>query len=202
MNLPNQLTLARIGLTGLLAICLTVPAIPCRKTLAMVIFMMAGLTDYLDGKLARSRNLISAFGQLMDPVADKILVCAAFVSFVALDQIVPAWMVIVIISREFVVTGVRLLAIRDGTVISAGAWGKQKMIWQTLLIIAILVGLALRDELFPWLLSADGLSRIQPVFNPIFEWSVWGFALAVTLLTLVSGLAYLWDNRTLLTRDV
>jgi len=202
MNLPNQLTVARIGLTGLIAICLTVPMIPYGKTLAMLIFIVAGMTDYLDGKLARSRNLISAFGQLMDPVADKILVCAAFVSFVALDQIVPAWMVIVIISREFVVTGVRLLAIRDGELISAGSWGKQKMFWQTVLIFLVLVGLALRDELFPIMLSAEGLSRIQPVFNPIFKWSVWGFALAVTLLTLVSGLKYLWDQRTILIRDV
>ena len=201
MNLPNQLTVARVGLTGLIAICLTVPGIPFGKTLALIIFGLAGLTDYFDGKLARSRNLISAFGQLMDPVADKILVCAAFVSFVALDQIVPAWMVIVIISREFVVTGVRLLAIRDGTLVSAGAWGKQKMIWQTVLIVTVLVGLSLRDELLPLVLSAEWLSRIEAVFNPLFKWAVWGFALAVTLLTLVSGLKYLWDNRTLLGRD-
>jgi CDP-diacylglycerol--glycerol-3-phosphate 3-phosphatidyltransferase len=202
MNLPNQLTVARVGLTGLIAICLTTPSIPYGKTLALFFFCLAGLTDYLDGKLARSRNLISAFGQLMDPVADKILVCAAFVSFVALDQIVPAWMVIVIISREFVVTGVRLLAIRDGTVISAGSWGKQKMFWQTVLILTVLVGLVLRDEIFPILLTGDWLSRIQPVFNPIFRWSVWGFAFAVTLLTLVSGLKYLWDHRVMLARDV
>jgi CDP-diacylglycerol--glycerol-3-phosphate 3-phosphatidyltransferase len=202
MNLPNQLTVARVGLTGLIAICLTTPSIPYGKTSALFFFCLAGLTDYLDGKLARSRNLISAFGQLMDPVADKILVCAAFVSFVALDQIVPAWMVIVIISREFVVTGVRLLAIRDGTVISAGSWGKQKMFWQTVLILTVLVGLVLRDEIFPILLTGDWLSRIQPVFNPIFRWSVWGFAFAVTLLTLVSGLKYLWDHRVMLARDV
>lgn len=201
MNLPNQLTVARIGLTGLIAICLTVPAIPFGKTLAMLIFGLAGLTDYFDGKLARSRNLISAFGQLMDPLADKILVCAAFVSFVALDQIVPAWMVIVIIGREFVVTGVRLLAIRDGTVVPAGAWGKHKMIWQTILIIAVLVGLSVRDELLPILLSPEWLARVQPVYNPIFKWSVWGFALAVTILTLISGLKYLWDHRAMLIRD-
>jgi len=202
MNLPNRLTLARIGLTAVIAICLTVEAIPFGKTLALLIFGLAGLTDYFDGKLARSRNLISAFGQLMDPVADKILVCAACVSFVALDEIVPAWMVIVIISREFVVTGVRLLAIQGGTLVPAGAWGKQKMIWQTVLIVTVLVGLALRDELMPAVLTADWLDRIQPVFGPVFKWSVWGFAFAVTLLTLVSGLKYLWDHRELISRDV
>lgn len=202
MNLPNQLTVTRIGLTGLMAICLTVPSIPFGKTLALFIFMVAGLTDYLDGKLARSRNLISAFGQLMDPVADKILVCAAFVSFVALNQIVPAWMVIVIISREFVVTGVRLLAVRGGTLVPAGSWGKQKMIWQAILIVTVLLGLSLRDELFPALLTVEWQTRMYEVFNPCFKWGVWGFALAVTLLTLISGLKYLWDHRAILIRDV
>ena len=123
MNIANQITLWRLGAALILPFFLMLP-IPFGKTAALVLFGLAAMTDGIDGALARRRNIISEFGRLMDPLADKVLICSAFVCFAAQDQIVPAWIVVVIMAREFMVTGIRLLAARQGVVVSAGRWGK------------------------------------------------------------------------------
>jgi CDP-diacylglycerol--glycerol-3-phosphate 3-phosphatidyltransferase len=197
MNLPNQLTLGRVGLTFLMVVLLTFP-IPFGKTGALLVFALAGLTDYWDGRLARSLKRISAFGQLMDPLADKILVCAAFVSFVAVHQIVPAWIVIIIISREFLITGLRLLAAKEGRVLPAGKWGKHKMIWQTVAISAILVGLALQEDILPLVHAGSGtLTSAIAGFNRYFSTVSFIVTGLVAVLTVVSGAVYFWESRDL-----
>jgi CDP-diacylglycerol--glycerol-3-phosphate 3-phosphatidyltransferase len=201
MNLPNRLTTARIGLALLMTVFL-LTGLPFGKTLALATFAVAGLTDYWDGRLARRQGMLSAFGQLMDPLADKILVGAAFVCFVALDQIVPAWIVIVIISREFMITGLRLLGANKGRVLSAGYWGKHKMIWQIVLIVFVLAGLAVRDEILPLLLLhrvrlEQARQMIQSYFPPL----ALALAILVAALTLFSGLVYLWQHRDLIRED-
>jgi CDP-diacylglycerol--glycerol-3-phosphate 3-phosphatidyltransferase len=201
MNLPNKLTVGRIGLTVLMTICLTTPAVPYRITLALLIFIVASLTDYWDGYLARKHNIVSSFGQLMDPLTDKILACAAFVGFVALHAI-PAWIVIVVISREFVVTGLRLLAATKGQILPAGRWGKQKMMWQIILILVTLSGLAFQDELLPLILHGDLLARVLTQFSFSFIIVRYAIALLVAALTLISGAVYLWQNRALYLKDI
>lgn len=196
MNIPNKITVGRIGLTFVMVGFLT-SGIPFGKTLALVTFGLAGLSDWLDGMLARRLGRITIFGQLMDPLADKILVSAAFVSFVAIDQIVPAWIVITIISREFVVTGLRLLASQQGKVLPAGPWGKHKMIWQTITIVVIMLGLALQDELLPRLMPVESQAELMEDFRLYFNVTVAFLSHAVAALTTVSGVVYLWDGRNL-----
>jgi len=196
MNLPNQLTVGRIGLTFLMVVLLTFP-IPFGKTAAVLVFGLAGLTDYWDGRLARSMKRISSFGQLMDPLADKVLVCAAFVSFVAVHQIVPAWIVIIIISREFLITGLRLLAAKEGRVLPAGKWGKHKMIWQTVAICAILVGLALQEDILPLVHRPGMVTSAITGFNRYFSTVSFIVTGLVAVLTVVSGAVYFWESRDL-----
>jgi CDP-diacylglycerol--glycerol-3-phosphate 3-phosphatidyltransferase len=196
MNIPNKITVGRIGLTFVMVGFLT-SGIPFGKTLAFVTFGLAGLSDWLDGMLARRLGKITIFGQLMDPLADKILVSAAFVSFVAIDQIVPAWIVITIISREFVVTGLRLLASQQGKVLPAGPWGKHKMIWQTITIVVIMLGLAMRDEILPGFLPVESQAEFMEDFALYFNVTVAFLSHAVAALTTVSGVVYLWDGRDL-----
>ena len=112
MNVPNILTLSRLGLAVVMMALLSVN-IPFARSMALLVFVFAGITDYLDGYLARNVYGVTSFGRLMDPLTDKVLVCAAFVSFVEL-KITPAWIVVIIISREFLVTGLRLLAASQG----------------------------------------------------------------------------------------
>ena len=134
MNLPNKLTLTRVILIVPFVILLVAsPSHPALKWVALAIFIVASLTDMLDGHIARKRNLITTFGKFMDPLADKLLVCAALVCLVELGRI-PAWMTIIIISREFVISGFRLVAANKNVVIAAGWLGKIKT---TLQMIAI-----------------------------------------------------------------
>ena len=139
MNVPNALTLSRLVLAFAFIPMLLLP-LPYFKTLALITFAVAGITDYLDGYLARTVYGTTPFGALMDPLTDKVMVCAAFVTFVEL-QLVRAFVVVVIIAREFMVTGLRLLALNKGQVIAAGKWGKHKTIWQIVAIVVILLGL-------------------------------------------------------------
>ena len=108
------------------------------KWITLVIFCVASLTDLLDGKIARARNLVTNFGKFMDPLADKLLVCAALICLVSTDRL-PAWIVIVIISREFIISGFRLVASDNGVVIAASYWGKFKTTFQMLMIIVLLL---------------------------------------------------------------
>ena len=194
MLLSNKITLGRLGLTFIMVGFLT-SALPYSKTAALLTFALAGLSDWLDGFFARRRQQISAFGQLMDPLADKILVSAAFVSFVAVHQ-VPAWIVITIISREFLITGLRLLAVQRGTVLPAGRWGKHKMIWQTIAIVTIMLGLALQQDLLPLWLGATHVAFVN-TFNTWFAYVSLSLSLIVGALTVISGVIYLWESQNL-----
>ena len=137
MNLPNKITMARIIMIRFFIIALLVN-FPFHEPIAVVIFIVASASDAVDGHLARSRNLITDFGKFMDPLADKLLTCSAFICLVEL-QMIPSWVVIIIIAREFAITGLRTLAASDGIVIAASKWGKAKTISQMIAIIALLL---------------------------------------------------------------
>ena len=126
MNLPNKLTILRVMMIPVFIVfMLTDLGGNFNKVIALVLFVTASLTDLLDGHLARKNNLVTNFGKFMDPLADKLLVCSALICFVANGQL-PAWMVIVIIAREFIISGFRLIASDEGVVIAASYWGKVK----------------------------------------------------------------------------
>ncbi len=121
MNLPNRLTVSRLALT-LAFLAALFSGVPFSETAALVLFCLAGITDYYDGKIARRDKLITDFGILMDPLADKILICSAFIAFVGRGRI-PAWMVVIIVARELAITGLRLLAANKRVVLAAESCG-------------------------------------------------------------------------------
>src|SRR5262245_16579446 len=135
MNLPNKLTIGRFGLTILFLVVFFL-RVPYAETLALGLFVVASLTDYYDGKIARRDKLITNFGILMDPLADKILVCSAFIAFVG-RGLMPAWMVVIIVARELAITGLRLVAASKNVVLAAEGYGKHKTLWQMIAIVAI-----------------------------------------------------------------
>lgn len=142
MNLPNKLTMARVIMIPVFLVVLLSGVIsePMNRYIAVIIFMVASFTDYLDGHIARKYNLVTNFGKFMDPLADKLLVAAAIISMVELGDI-AAWIVIVIISREFIITGFRLIAVEANVVIAASWWGKTKTVSQMAMIIVVLSGI-------------------------------------------------------------
>ncbi len=193
MNLANILTLSRLA-AGLVLPCFLLFPVPFGKTIGLFVFLAAALTDYWDGRLARGRQGITVFGQLIDPLADKVLISSAFICLVALDQIVPAWIVIIIIAREFMVTGLRLLAASREKIIPAGRWGKHKTIWQIVVIAAIVFGLALREDLLPLALNGDALyDFLANFYNPLLNEVTVVLAGLAALLTVVSGTVYFWQ---------
>lgn len=200
MNLPNKLTVSRFVLTAFFLCALFCPwQIPFRNTLALFLFCIASFTDFLDGKIARSRNLITNFGILMDPLADKILTCSAFIAFVESTHLHPdapvkvaAWMVIVIVARELAITGLRLLAASKNVVLAAERFGKHKTISQIVTIIALLVVDAC-NEWPAWLQNI--FLGWPPKFAQIMLW-------LTVALTAISGMIYLWRNRALYLEDV
>ena len=133
MNLPNKLTMFRVILIPFFVLFMLVPITPYDKWIALGIFILASLTDLLDGKIARKYNLITDFGKFMDPLADKLLVCSALICLVSLERI-PTWIVIVIIAREFIISGFRLVASDNGVVIAASYWGKFNTTFQMVMI--------------------------------------------------------------------
>ncbi len=137
MNLPNRLTILRVILIPFFLVALLVSGIPFGKWIAFAIFVIASFTDTLDGMIARKYNLVTTFGKFMDPLADKLLVSAALIAFIELGKI-PAWIVIVIISREFIISGFRLIAAEKGNVIAAGWLGKIKTVITMVMICVVL----------------------------------------------------------------
>lgn len=125
MNLPNRLTIARVIMIPFFLVFLMTDFFPRSRYAALAIFIIASLTDMLDGKIARKYNLVTNFGKFMDPLADKLLVCSAMIAFIELD-LIPAWIVIIIIAREFIISGFRLIAAEKNVVIAAGMSGKIK----------------------------------------------------------------------------
>lgn len=190
MNLPNRLTVARLFLTLAFVAALSIDW-PFSKTTALVLFIIASVTDWVDGEIARRFNLVTDFGKLMDPLVDKIMMAAAFICLVPLGMI-PAWAAVIIISREFLITGLRMLALNKGQVLPAEGMGKHKTIWQIVTVLFFLLCLAVREvgELTPF---------IVPAWLTLMGAHGGAALLALALiLTLYSGFNYLWNNRALI----
>jgi CDP-diacylglycerol--glycerol-3-phosphate 3-phosphatidyltransferase len=207
MNLPNRLTLARIALTVVFVMALLLPPqgrlwshFPYSKSVALLLFIIAALTDWWDGLIARQRNQETNFGGLLDPVADKILTTAAFICFIEQPSyrpgfpLVQAWMVLVIVARDFLVTGLRLVAREQDVILRAEQLGKHKTISQMATIIVVLLGLAARED---WNCFGMNCDRFDAGFSRL----VFVLMLVTVTLTLWSGIAYLTKNRQLFLRD-
>lgn len=172
MNLPNKLTVLRMLAVPVFVVLMLIEVNGqvcegwCKWT-ALGIFIAAALTDLLDGRIARKYKLVTNFGKFMDPLADKLLVCSALICLVELERI-PAWVVIIIISREFAISGIRLIASDDGVVISASNWGKFKTVFQM-----IMVGFMIGN---------------LPIFDLVTQILMW-IALALTIISLVDYIA-------------
>ena len=187
MNLPNKLTILRIALVAVFMFFLFSHGV-LAKTLALVTFMTASFTDFLDGYIAKKNNMVTDFGKLMDPIADKILVLAAFLAFVEME-LIPAWMVVIIIFREAAVTGLRILALTKGRVLAADDSGKNKMVSQVFSILAILLFLIFREAgIKAFNFWNDGTERA-------FKDTIFVLMLITTFLTFISGLSYLIKNK-------
>ena len=197
MNLPNKLTLSRLVLTLAFLFVIFLDPNPWRDTAALFLFSAASITDYFDGMIARRDKLITNFGILMDPLADKILVCSAFIAFVGHGWI-PAWMVVVVVSRELAITGLRLLAASQHVVLAAERFGKHKTISQMIAILALLVMQGYNH----WGKFGEVVVGWQIAGQPWIVWftsiSVW----AAIILTFTSGTIYLWRNRRLYLQDL
>lgn len=176
MNLPNKLTILRILMIPFFVFFLLIEggANPVYRYIAAAIFIVASFTDMLDGKIARKHNLITNFGKFMDPLADKLLVCSGLICFTALGQL-PAWIVIIIISREFIISGFRLVASDNGVVIAASYWGKFKTVSQMVMSVLLIINVSAL-----WVLTT------------IFIW-------IATILTVVSLVDYIAKNYRVLT---
>lgn len=172
MNLPNKLTVLRVIMIPVFLVFLLIDcAGDASKYIAAAVFVLASLTDMLDGRIARKYNLVTNFGKFMDPLADKLLVCSALIAFVELGYL-PAWIVIIIISREFIISGFRLIAADKGVVIAANYWGKFKTTFQMIMTILLILQLD-----YPY---ADTV-----------EWIFVYIALALTVISLVD---YIYRN--------
>lgn len=183
MNLPNKLTLLRVILIPFFLLFMYLD-IPCHYILALVIFAGASITDALDGKIARARNLVTNFGKFLDPLADKVLVIAALTVFVEMKEVnMGAIPLIIIIAREFMVSGLRLLAANSGVVVAAGIWGKLKTAFTMVAIIAILFWLSICYD-FDLSFVGQIRSAVDNVIVPILVW-------ISTVLTVISGGVYL-----------
>ena len=178
MNLPNKITIFRVILIPVFLIFLLVTAIPYGKWVALGVFIIASLSDMVDGKIARKYDLVTDFGKFMDPLADKLLVCSALIALIDLDRM-PAWIVIIIIAREFIISGFRLIAADNGIVIAAGWWGKVKTAVTMVTICIVIANLA---ENLP--AYATGIH--------IFEQVLIYLSLALTVISLID---YLIKNK-------
>jgi CDP-diacylglycerol--glycerol-3-phosphate 3-phosphatidyltransferase len=196
MNVPNKLTISRFAIT-VLFLAVIFSRLPDKETIALLLFSAAGLTDYFDGKIARRDNLITNFGILMDPLADKILVCSAFIAFVGLHWM-PAWMAVIVVARELAITGLRLLAASKNLVLAAEGFGKHKTASQIVAILAILILNSYRQ----WQPYGHMFFRLPGGDWPWVELFATVSLYLAVILTFSSGTIYLWRNRRLYLADV
>lgn len=196
MNLPNRLTVSRFLITLVMLVVLF-SKFRYHETVALILFVTGSLTDYYDGKIARRENLVTNFGTLMDPLADKILICTAFIAFVDRGWM-PAWMVVVIVARELAITGLRLLAASQNVVLAAERYGKDKTISQVVAIIAVLVLASYREwgRLGQWVFGCRIIWS-----GPWIDWFTEMAKWVAVALTFFSGAMYLWRNRELYSHD-
>ena len=175
MNTPNKLTVARMIIVPFLVVfLLTGWGGDANRYISLALFVVASVTDWFDGYLARKNNLVTNFGKFMDPLADKLLVCSAMICMIELNRL-PAWFVIIIIGREFIISGFRLIAAENGIVIAANYWGKFKTASQMIMIILLI-------------LHFDG------IFVTLEQLFIW-LSLALTIISLIT---YIWQNKSVL----
>lgn len=175
MNTPNKLTVGRMIMVPFLVLfLLTGWGGEANRYISLAIFVIASVTDWFDGYLARKHHLVTNFGKFMDPLADKLLVCSAMICLIELERL-PAWIVIIIIAREFIISGFRLIAAENGIVIAANYWGKFKTVSQMIMIILLLLH----------------FGGVFAVLEQIFIW----MSLALTVISLMT---YIWQNRSVL----
>ena len=189
MNLANKLTLIRIFLVPVFLLFIATKGIPYGSFMATFIFILASLTDKLDGYIARSRNQITNFGKFMDPLADKLLVTAALISLVEL-QIVPGWAAVVIIAREFAVSGLRSIAAAQGRVIAASWWGKIKTVIQIIAIILLLLKINIHDAKLLKIFVIDNI-----YLKEFFKYAPTIMLMIAVVITLISGYDYFKKNK-------
>ena len=191
MNWANRLTLGRLALTILFVAALN-SSWQYGRTAALLIFLIAGVTDFIDGEIARRYGIITNFGKLMDPLVDKIMMAAAFISLVPL-KVIPAWAATTVVARDFLITGLRLMASAKGRVLPAERLGKQKTSWQIITVIFFLAlfsanELRYADDRATWWL------RARDEAGPILVW-------IMVALTVYSGLGYAWRHREVIAPD-
>ena len=210
MNIANRLTMLRIVLTFVLMYLLTINPLgvsPAHgfwlaefmrdhpllaSVLNLLIFIVAAVSDYLDGWIAHKRNMVTDFGRLMDPIADKILVLAVFAAFVQM-QLIDAWMFVVIVSREILITSLRLFALNKGKVLSAAKAGKHKTVSQMAAIFFILCFIVFMEAMKMY-------STWNPMWQDAFRYGINILMYLTVALTLYSGVSYLWDNRKIIAK--
>jgi CDP-diacylglycerol--glycerol-3-phosphate 3-phosphatidyltransferase len=191
MNIANKVTILRILLTFVFMFFLFCHGL-WAKALSLAIFIFAALSDFFDGMIAHKKNIVTDFGRLMDPIADKILILAAFAAFVQM-QLIEAWMFVIIVSREILITSLRLFALNKGKVLSATRAGKHKTLSQMLVIFSILGFIVLKEvklTYFTW----------DPNGEKLFRQGIYILMLITVGLTLYSGLSYLWENRKIIAK--
>jgi CDP-diacylglycerol---glycerol-3-phosphate 3-phosphatidyltransferase len=191
MNWANRLTLSRLALTVLFVAALN-SSWHYARTSALILFLIAGITDFVDGEVARRYGIVTNFGKLMDPLVDKIMMAAAFISLVPLKA-VPAWAATTVVARDFLITGLRLMAASKGRVLPAEKLGKQKTSWQIITVIFFLLLLSIA-ELRVDLANTIWWSRAWETAGPVLVWLTVG-------LTIYSGLGYAWRHRELIAPD-
>ncbi|RZO11762.1 MAG: CDP-diacylglycerol--glycerol-3-phosphate 3-phosphatidyltransferase [Verrucomicrobiaceae bacterium] len=196
MNLPNKLTIGRLGMTGLFVMVMSVPdsyikenQLPDHRiTIAIIFFLIASITDFLDGYFARKLDLVTDFGKLMDPLVDKILTSAVFIVLTK-EEMVPAWITITIIGREFLVTGLRLLASNQGSLLSADSLGKWKTTSQIITATYFLIAIGSDEKIINPLTSLQ-----QPFIGNVLLF-------ICTMITVISGASYIKKNLSLIKTD-
>jgi CDP-diacylglycerol---glycerol-3-phosphate 3-phosphatidyltransferase len=191
MNWANRLTLGRLALTILFVVALN-SSWQYGRTTALLLFLVAGVTDFIDGEIARRYGVITNFGKLMDPLVDKIMMAAAFISLVPL-KVIPAWAATTVVARDFLITGLRLMASAKGQVLPAERLGKQKTSWQITTVIFFLAlfsanELRYADDRATWWL------RARDEAGPVLVWTM-------VALTVYSGLGYTWRHRDIIAPD-
>jgi CDP-diacylglycerol---glycerol-3-phosphate 3-phosphatidyltransferase len=196
MNLPNKLSVSRLLLVVPFVMLFYIGMEKPQTngvSWSLVVFLVASLTDYLDGYIARSCGLVTNFGKLFDPLADKILMASAL-TMLAIERVVPAWIVIAILAREFFVTGIRQIAVSQGVVIAAERLGKHKMVWQIVTTVYFLLKIAAeRETMFAFTRGWFEVWLLSPaVFGNLCIYLTAG-------LTLLSGVSYFWNNRRIFT---
>lgn len=194
MNLPNRLTVARFVMALAFVGLMSFHHVAC-YVVAYLVFIVAALTDYYDGKIARARNLITNFGKLLDPVADKVLLIGALVMLMGVPCLrIPAWTLVVILAREFLITGARSLAASDGVVIGANIWGKTKAVIQMVYVFVFLFLAVVVEGLETYAADWGRQSGLAPLLRKVVETASLWCIVFVAVFTIYSGVQFMRVN--------